>query len=322
MNMRERELIDIDVDEVSLVNKPANDETFLFFKLFGKNSHVCRDCGYTEANPNVKVCAACDGDLTTKAFFAKETDSMDEILVLFKSLFGEELTDDDGNVIEKADQLSNEAQQAIKAALGMINKYKSEMPDELRSAIHVLAKYASGGKNPYPKPYKKEQDDPDQEDLSKAGKRHSKATINKLSQIVDIINSIISSPDMKKDADGETEKEKIEGDLDTVIKALLEFTKGSDMKTEEKEKDETKDEKLEKKEEDKEEDKEKDEKVEKKEEDKKDSLEERIIKSLDDLSARLEVVEKAGGFKKSLPEGEKDKEKDERLWKSFDLDPE
>ena len=321
MYMKERELIDIDVDEVSVVNKPANDETFLFFKLFGKNSSVCRTCGYTEANPNVKVCPACDGDLITKAFFAKETDSMDEILVLFKSLFGEELTDDEKKLIEKAAPLSNEAQQALKGALGMINKYKSDMPDELIAAIHVLAKYASGGKNPYPKPYKKEQDDPDQKDLSKSGKRHSKATISKLSQIVEIINSIIGSPDMKKDTDGETEKEKIEGNLDDVIKALLDFTKGSDMKTEDKEKDKTKDEKLEKKEEEKE-DEEKDEKVEKKEKKKEDSLEERIMKSLEDISARLEVVEKAGGFKKSLPDKEEiDLKKTEgKIWTSFNLD--
>ncbi len=299
MNMKERELINIEVDEVSFVNKPANDEAFLFFKLFGEDSHECHDCGYVESNAAITVCPECNGNLIKKVFI-KENRTMEEILEIYKSLFGKDLTDSDGKLIEKANNLSDEAKKALKVALGMINKYKSEMPDELKEAIRVLAQYATGGKSPYPKPYKKEEMN---EDLSKAGRVASKATLNKLSQIMEIIRSIMGSPEIKKDADGETEPS-----LNGIIEALSKFTKELTMNTEKEKKDNKKEEKEMKK---------------KDKEDEEDNLETKILKQLKDISERLEVVEAAGGMKKSLPEEkkkEKEDEKDSLLWKSFKLD--
>ena len=67
----------------------------------------------------------------------------------------------------------------------------------------------------------------------------------------------------------------------------------------------------------------KEEKEMKKEEKEEDNLETKILKQLKDISDRLEVVEAAGGMKKSLPEEKKTEEEGEKkplLWKSLKLD--
>jgi len=277
-----RELKDINVDEVSFVERPASAQEYLFYKQLFPDSLVCPTCGYVEVDKTKETCLACEGDLTLRKW-VKEINTMDEIQELFKSLFDEDLTDDE---IEKADKLSAEAKSSISGALKMINKYKAEMPPELIAALKVLAKHASD-KSPYPKPYNKAEEDPEK-DLSKAGRTLSKATRNKLSQVVKLIQEIIEPEDLKKEIEDEDPDD---SDLDKLIKTLTEYAKSLEKPLE-----------------------------------KKEGKEEDSETEMQKLEKRLEVVEKSGGFKKSLEDekgkgGEKEK-KDESLWGSFDLDKE
>ncbi|MBA7516140.1 hypothetical protein ES705_08185 [subsurface metagenome] len=57
-----------------------------------------------------------------------------------------EFCGEDNRIIEK--KISEEGLNAIKEAIGDLNKYKEDFPDELLTAVKTLAKYASYGYGP------------------------------------------------------------------------------------------------------------------------------------------------------------------------------
>jgi len=115
---RKRSLKDIHVEEVSLVGNPANNKRFFFFK--------------------------------------QEIFKMDkELKEAIEEFTGEELTDEKLEEISKA-ALKPKALTELKAALKILNQYKSDLPDDLADAISSLAKFlASATKTSYGYPAKK-----------------------------------------------------------------------------------------------------------------------------------------------------------------------
>jgi len=123
----------------------------------------------------------------------KREDQMDELIKLLKSFIG--ATDEElKEWIEKAKDLPAEAINAIKGALNLLKKYEDVLPDDLMPAIKTLGKYAS-----YGYPSKKEKAaDPDI-DVEKVGARLSKATLEQLKQIKEVIEKFLGEgPNMKK----------------------------------------------------------------------------------------------------------------------------
>jgi hypothetical protein len=183
-----RKLFDIKPSEVSIVGKPANQVKFLTFKDDGKlevniisdgtpagtiikvNGEEIKDLSslsiwYQKPLPNApagsiygpalscsysKVVNMENGFAQTETFTLNKGDCMDkELEKLLKSYFGDKWA------VAKKD-LTEEAVKALKDALTSVNKYKDEFPDELKSAVGVLADYASSG---YGYPEKKETDE-------------------------------------------------------------------------------------------------------------------------------------------------------------------
>jgi len=162
-----RKLKNIDVEEISLVDVPANRKKF---------------------------------------YFLKRSQTMEELLEILKGMFGDDVLTAEEIEKAKEKELSEEASKAIKGALNILNKYKDDMPPDVKDAIKVLAKYAS-----YGYPAKKSAGDVD---LEKVGARLSKATVEDLQRAIDILQKVI---DKEKKEEG---KEKTEKGLESVSKAL------------------------------------------------------------------------------------------------------
>jgi len=194
-----RKLFDIELAEVSLVGKPANMKNFLFFKQ-GKPALVVIESNGSSEGTKILVngepvkdldnfsfsyykpsettpCSgsgiSCsysvvvdteDGFKQTVTYWLSKGDViMDKELVeLLKAYFGGA-----SYTFDKA-KLSDKAVETIKKALAMINKYKDEFPDELKSAVGVLAEYATAYGYP-------EKDD----DVAKAAKEAEAAKLAK-----------------------------------------------------------------------------------------------------------------------------------------------
>ena len=170
-----RKLKNIKLKEVSFVKTPANRRTFLFFK----SAHGGHETGEEQG---------------------KEVEIMDkELKELLEAFLDEEIDEDEE--IEKAGKLTEKVVNAIKGVLRILNKYKDALPDDAKSAVDTLAKLATT-KYPYPKPYKKGEED----DLEKAGKKLSKATIEKLLAVRKLIDDLLPEG-IKKMAEEEDKDE-------------------------------------------------------------------------------------------------------------------
>lgn len=134
-----RKLKDIDVEEISIVDRAANRKLFAI---------------------------------------VKRRQQMDELIELLKSIYGDEITDE---AIAKAAELPKENLSAIKGALNLLNKYLDGMPEDVKSAIKTLGKYASYG-YPAAKVEKGEE-----LTLEKVGAKLSKATMEELKKLRDIL---------------------------------------------------------------------------------------------------------------------------------------
>lgn len=235
-------------------------------------------------------------------------DMNQELKDLLDSYFDEEVSfAPEEFELEKAEELSDKALNAIKGALKLISKYKADFPDDLKGAVGVLAKYASYGYG-YPAKkkaeVKKEEDKKEEDkDIEKSGKALSKDTVGKIKNVVKAINSLNSVLKALNDLLPEEDREKLEKsavvegkDADKEFKNALDGV--SDIAK-----------KLEKKLE------EKDQTIEKLGKD----LEEKD-KGMTKLSKRLETLEKEKGIKKTI-EGQDDDGDDEnkpkKKWSSF-----
>lgn len=193
--MPARNMVDIDVEELSLVDVPA-----IFrrkFLLIKRNSEVlkdeylvCPDCGFAEGvnedgSCDESECPECGATLvgfTTKILKKGSENKVDKLLELLIECFGEE--DINKEEFSKAAEIEEKTLEEIKGAVELIAKYKENLPDDLKKAVSVLAKHAS-----YPE---------EKEDLKKAGKKLSKdsiAIITKAVEALDALKSLLSEED-------------------------------------------------------------------------------------------------------------------------------
>ena len=241
-------------------------------------------------------------------FWKQEGVSMEELVKLIKELTDEDLSSDE---IEKAKALTDEQRNALKGALNMLNKYKSDLPADLKEAISTLSKYAVG-KYPAPKPYKKEEvgDKAEDKTIEKAGSVLSKGSISELEKAMEIIQSLLAKAKKKPDKDEECEEgkypapkpvkkdeaieKKESGDMYEALKRLL-----AEHERAEKEKEADKEES---------------------EIQKQLSVISESLKIIPDIAERLKKIEDTPGIKKSLDdigdEKEVEKKTDEK-WPSF-----
>jgi DNA repair exonuclease SbcCD ATPase subunit len=277
-----RELLDIDIDEISLVDVPAIRKKFLIVKNKKEDMQNAIDKDR--------------GDSDIKNLKEKEVLKVEELIKIYKNLT-EDNEDFSKEQLELLKKLSDEAVSAIKGALNILNKFKGDFSQELKDAVAVLAKYAT---KPYPYPYPAKKSD---EDLEKAGKKISKDTLNAIKKAIKILSDALSKGDETKKAitilsDLLSEEEK---------KALKKTDEEKERDDKEKERDEKFDSAIKEATETKE-------KLEK-------SLGEKDEK-IADLTKRLETLEKAKGSKKQIEgqdeeDGDGDVKKSDDPWPSF-----
>jgi len=155
---------------------------------------------------------------TRKKFFLlkRRTQLMEELLALLKSFLGE-LPEE---LAKAAKGIPEEVMKALKAALGTIEKYKGELPDDLMGALKTLAKYASGGfpgKKPGEGDGSGDGEGDGKEPKKKAGRRLSKATAEELFKALAILKSLV-----EEDKDEELKKKVADGDLPEDVQLRLE----------------------------------------------------------------------------------------------------
>lgn len=301
------------LDEISLVDLPANKKKFLFKKAAdkeGKGFLIC-ECGHKEAlidflKSASEECPNCGGNLmesATKIIFKgrKIMKSLSEILIDF--IGEDELTDDEIEKFEKAEKkMSSKAIKALKGALNVLKKFKEEFPDDVMESINTLAKYAIFAPPASVKKKEDEDEDEDEQDLEKAGAKLSKATMELIKSVVEkgkpldkAIKALAAlvQKDSGKSAELLVIEEKMEELSEKLDKALKKKKK---TKKEKKEEDEDEDED------------EEDEKDEDEEEDEEETKE--AEKEIKKLKKRIKNLEEKKGTKKSL-KGQDDEDVDE-----------
>jgi len=278
-----RELVDIDVDEISLVDVPAIRKKFLIIKKDKKGMQKSADEDQDDSDIENLIK---EGKLEMK-----------ELIEIYKSLTNDQEDFTEGQ-LELLKKLSDEAVNAIKGALNILNKYKGDFSKDLQDAVALLAKYAA---KPYPYPYPAKKSD---EDLEKAGRKISKDTLEAIKKAIGILNSLLAKGEGTKEAisilsDLLSEEEK---------KALKKADQEKERTDKEKERDEKFDSAI----------KGATETIEKLEKD----LGEKD-KSITELTKRLETLEKAKGTKKQIEgqdEDDGDVKKSDKPWPSFDFE--
>ena len=277
-----RELMDIDVDEISLVDVPAIRKKFLIVKKDKNDMQKTSD--KDQDNSDIENLIK-EGKL-----------EMNELIEIYKKLTDDE-EDFSEKEIELLKKLSPEAANAIKGALNILNKFKGDFSKELKDAVAVLAKYVT---KPYPYPYPAKKSD---EDLEKAGKKISKDTLNAIKKAINILSDALKKGDDTKKAITLLSNLLSEEEKKALKKADLE----KELSDKEKEREEKFDSAI----------KEATETIEKLGKD----LGEKD-KNLSELSKRLETLEKAKGTKKQIEgqdeeDGDGDVKKSDDPWPSF-----
>lgn len=291
-----RELRDIDVEEISYVDVPANK---VKFKIIKRGDSFDRNQDDSQKNKLQK----------------EMKQQMDELIKIYKAVTDVELTDEEKEILKA---LSPEDLKKVQDALAVLKKYKDELPDDLKKEIATLAKLAVGrypypypypprSRYPYPYPYpvKKEEEKKEEkkeEDVEKAGKKLSKDTLKTIEKVIEILSKLlpeVGEKEAKEEVAKSKEEEKVTVNLSLDDVGLKE-------------------------------------ELEKVSKDIKDSLEKALVerdkkiegldkklKGVDELSKRLEKVEEVKGVKKSLEEEkDKDVEKKDIKWPSFEADEE
>lgn len=169
-----------------------------------------------------------DAGAVRKKFFIKKRRSLMDLIEILKDFLGEdtELTEDE---LKKAKNLSDKAAKAISSALNMLNKYKDDMPSDVLTAIKTLGKYASYG---YPAQKAEEVDIlGEMTNVEKAGARLSKATIEQLKKIAEIINGLIGAAEDKvKKAAGDIDTDKLPDHIVAKLEKLQKIEEAEDLK--------------------------------------------------------------------------------------------
>lgn len=288
-----RELQDIDVDEISLVDIPAIRKKFLIVKKDKKDMQKTSET---------------DQDNSDIENLIKEEELMkiNELIELYKKLTGDE-EDFSEKETELMKKLSDEAVSAIKGALNILNKFKGDFSEELKDAVGVLAKYVTKA-YPYPYPAKKSD-----EDLEKAGRKISKDTLAAIKKAIKILNEVFSKGDDTKKAI-------------SILSDLLSDEEKKALKKTDEEK-----ERADKEKERADKEKERDEKFDSAIKGATETIEklgkdlEEKDKNISELTKRLETLEKAKGTKKQIEgqdedDGDGEVKKSDKPWPSFDFE--
>ncbi len=246
-----RELSDLEIKEVSLVDKAANKKKFLFFKAHGetdsgksktkklkKKINIVMDTDGTIGGTKISVnkeelkdlqnfsmyfyndgqddsravsisyskfVEADDGFSRSETFYLSKGDSgmkiNEEIQKQLEAYYGDGVAIEIDNVSEVTD---------IVKALGTVNEYRGDFPDDLKTAVRLIAKQAA-------------QFVPgvvaeDGVIVEKAGAKLSKDTLKKLSDAMATLKSLLPQLAEKSDKSDAT-------DADDVAKALTDITK-------------------------------------------------------------------------------------------------
>ncbi len=296
-----RELKDIELHEVSLVDKGANKKKFLFFKQeekppagkkLKKKINIVIDSDGTIGGTKIVInkdeikgmrdfnfsfwssddvtknvsCSYSKVVETDDGFSRSETFYLSKGDVKMDEKIQEQLKmyfgEDEEIDFEKASDSAD-----VTKALETVNEYREDFPDDLKNAVGLISKQAGLYT---PQKTEKKADD-NKTDVEKAGAKLSKDTLKKITDALAALKSII--PALKED----TEK----SDVEKSIKELKETI-----------------EKLEKKDDD--------------------ANKDELAETITELKKRLEIVEKGTGVKKSVSgqDGGDDDNKDKK-WPSF-----
>jgi len=298
-----RDLEDIETKEVSLVGKAANKKKFLFFKSDGPNSkklkkakkiNIVIDSNGTIGGTKIAVnekklknlrdfnfsfwgegdeskavsCSYSEFVETEDGFSRSETFYLSKGDCIMEPKVKEQL-DKYFSEDEKIDFEKAEESDVIVKSLETVNEYREDFPDDLKKAVGVIAKQAG-----MYAPVIKSDEKGGKEDLSKAGAKFSKDILAKLKAIVAATKALEDSlpAEAEKSSDSSDDEK---GELKKVIGELTKSIEQLEKKKDDSEKDEAKVE---------------------------------FTKALKELTARLTVVEKGTGVKKSEDGQEDDNE--------------
>jgi hypothetical protein len=168
--MKAKELQDIDVEEISLVDLPAIRTKFVIIKdgkSFGKKQ---------------------DDFQNSKK--EKEVKKMDELVKILKKITGAELSEKQTEALKA---LSDDERKELSKSLGVIEEYKEELPKELNETLSELTKFAVREQE-VPK-ITKEQKDEIIKEFDKSGKKLSKDTLDVITSVVKKLGSIVEVVD-------------------------------------------------------------------------------------------------------------------------------
>lgn len=306
-----RKLKDIEIEEVSLVDKAANKKKFLFYKQedkltkkLKKNVNIVIESDGTVGGTKIVVNKEGIEKLSSFNFsfwsdssatspvscsytkFVEDQDGFSRSETFYLSKGDSKMNVDIKKQLEdyfgkdsEIDFEKVETDEVVIKALETVNEYKEDFPDDLKKAVGIIAVAKQNGIT------KKEKEEV-KEEIEKSGAKFSKDTLKKITDALNTLKSIL--PELKE----ETEKSKEVEKADT-IKTVEELQKKI---TE-----------LEKKKEA--------EVIAEKENESKTKLD----KALETLIKRVETVEKTTGIKKSVEgqDGTNDNTDGEKLWPSF-----
>ncbi len=302
-----RELKDIELHEVSLVDKPANKKKFLFFKQEGKPAkpkklkkkiNIVIDSDGTIGGTKIAVNKDELKNLRNFDFSFWGNEDMSRAVSCSYSKFVE--TDDGFSrsetfYLSKGDQVMDQKvkeqleeyfgkdeeidfekaieNDAIVIALKTVNEYKEDFPDDLKKAVGAISIQTGFCDTIISKMVeKKNKDNADKKNIEKKGAKLSKETLKKVKDALAALESIL--PEMTE----ETEKSEVE----KVIKEITD-------------------------------------KLEQIEKKKEDNTKDKLTKTLAEIAKRLETVEKETGVKKSVDgqDNNDDTNKSEKKWPSI-----
>lgn len=310
-----RELKDIEVKEVSLVDKAANKKKkYLFFKQEGKSTKA------TNKKLKKKINIVIDSDGTiggTKiavnkdelknlrdfnfSFWSREMDDLRAVSCSYSKFVETEdgfsrsetfyLSKGDAEMDEKiqkqleeyfgeekVDFEKAEESDVITKSLETVNEYQEEFPDDLKKAVGVIAKQAGFCDTIISKILEKKQ--AGKTGVEKVGAKFSKETLSKLNDLVAAIKAleeVLPKEGTEKSDKGSDEESELK-------KTITELTKS----------------------------------IEKLEDKKDDKAKDELTKTLAELTKRLEVIEKGTGVKKGIEGQDDDDDSDgEKKWPSF-----
>jgi len=200
-----RSLESLDISEISLVDRAANKK---------KRFHVIKEdkLNYLEI---------------LEKYFEEKSDP-DKKVDLKKFMNSEDVkqildeNEDIKEMLEKAEKLPAKAMTALKGAYKILSKYKDDFTSELKKALETISKYVSYG---YPEKSATEKmavfdlENLNDGEIKKAGKALSKATIEELKKIQEIIDKLIGEKEEKQKVDG------IDKLPEDVKKELIEYKK-------------------------------------------------------------------------------------------------